>query len=111
MLISSSTAQDTNVTFLICNRSNDARDSLINDKVYKSVGVISFSETKDQIQLKGESKWINIFNDSENPKLAKHVAYGSVPKNNEFTKSTAEIKQATQKIEEKNKKKQDNYAK
>ena len=99
------------MTFLICNRSNDARDSLINDKVYESVGVISFSETKDHIQLKGESKWINIFNDSENPKLAKHVAYGSVPKNNEFTKSTAEIKQATQKIEEKNKKKQDNYAK
>ena len=94
-----------NVIFLICNRSNDARDSLINDKVYKSIGVISFSETKDQIQLKGESKWIKIiFNDSENPKLAKHVAYGSVPKNNEFTKSTAEIKQATQKIEEKNKK-------
>ena len=104
-LISSSITQDTNVIFLICNRPNDARDSLINDKVYKSIGVISISETKDQIQLKGESKWINIiFNDSENPRLAKYFAYGSVPKNNEFTKSTAEIKQATQKIEEKNQK-------
>ena len=37
----------------------------------------------------------------------KKTTYGSLPKNNELTKLTAEIKQAIQKIEEKNKKKQD----
>ena len=34
----------------------------------------------------------------------KKTTYGSLPKNNELTKLTAEIKQAIQKIEEKNKK-------
>ena len=39
----------------------------------------------------------------------KKTTYGSIPKNNELTKLTAEIKEAIQKIEEKkNKKKQDN---
>ena len=35
----------------------------------------------------------------------KKTTYGSLPKNNELTKLTAEIKQAIQKIEQKNKKK------
>ena len=34
----------------------------------------------------------------------KKTTYGSLPKNNELTKLTTEIKQAIQKIEEKNKK-------
>ena len=39
----------------------------------------------------------------------KNIIYVSIPKNNELAKLTAEIKQAIQKIEEKNKnKKQDN---
>ena len=62
--------------FLICNGLNDARDSLINRKLYKSLGVININEIKDWTKLKGESKWINIiFNDSENPTLAKHFAF------------------------------------
>ena len=76
LLISSSVVQDTNVIFLICNGLNDARDSLINRKLYKSLGVININEIKDWTKLKGESKWINIiFNDSENPTLAKHFAF------------------------------------
>ena len=75
LLISSSVVQDTNVIFLICNGLNDARDSLINGKLYKSLGVINISEIKNLTKLKGESKWINIFNDSENPTLAKHFAF------------------------------------
>ena len=74
-LITSSVVQDTNVIFLICN-GLDARDSLINGKLYKSLGVINISEKKDWTKLKGEFKWINIiFNDSENPTLAKHFAF------------------------------------
>ena len=48
--------------FLICNGLNNARDSLINGKLYKSIGVISINEIKDWTKLKGESKWININN-------------------------------------------------
>ena len=76
LLISSSVVQDTNVIFLICNGLNEARDSLINGKLYKSIGVININGIKDWTKLKGESKWINIiFNDSENLALAKHFAF------------------------------------
>ena len=69
LLISSLVVQDTNVIFLICNGLNDERDFLINGKLYKTVGVINISKTKDWAKLKGESKWINIFSDSENPAI------------------------------------------
>ena len=69
LLISSLVVQDTNVIFLICIGLNDERDFLINGKLYKTVGVINISETKDWAKLKGESKWINIFSDSENPAI------------------------------------------
>ena len=76
LLISSSVVQDTNAIFLICNGLNDARDSLINGKLYKSLGRININETRDWTKIKGESKWIDIiFNDSENPALAKHFAF------------------------------------
>ena len=76
LLISLSVVWDRNVIFLICNGLNDARDSLINGKLYKSIGVININQIEDCIKLKGESKWINIiFNNSENPILAKHFAF------------------------------------
>ena len=62
--------------FLICDGLNDARDSLINGKVYKRHGLININEIRDWTKIKGESKWINIiFNDSENPTLAKYFAF------------------------------------
>ena len=76
LLISSSVVQDANVIFLICNGLNDARNSLISGKLYKSIGVININEIIDRTKLKEESKWINIiFNDSENPTLPKHFAF------------------------------------
>ena len=75
MLIKLLAVQDTNVIFLISNGLNDARDFLINGKLYKSIGVINISEIKDWTKLKGESKWINIFNNSEDSTLAKHLAF------------------------------------
>ena len=60
LLISSSVAQDANVIFLICNGLNDARDLLINGKLYKSICVTNISKIKDWTKLKGVSKWINI---------------------------------------------------
>ena len=76
ILISSLVAQDTNVIFLICNGLNDARDSLINGKLYKGLGIINIDEIRDWTKIKGKSRWINIiFNNSENPMLAKHFAF------------------------------------
>ena len=76
LLISSLVVQDTNVIFLICNRLNGTRDSLINGKLNKSIGVININEIRDWKKIKGESKWINIiFNDSENPTLTKHFVF------------------------------------
>ena len=54
----------------------DARDSLINGKLYKSIGVINVNERKNWTKIKGESKWSNIvFNKSENPTIAKLFAF------------------------------------
>ena len=51
--------------FIICNGINDARDFLINGKLYKGLGVININEIRDWKKIKGESKRINIiFNDS-----------------------------------------------
>ena len=76
LLISSSVVPDTNVIFLICNGLPDARDSLINGKLYNRLGVININKRRDWTKIKGESKWINIiFNNSENPTLAKHFAF------------------------------------
>ena len=55
LLISSSVVQDTNVIFLICNGLNNARDSLINWKLYTSLGVINISGIKDWTKIKRES--------------------------------------------------------
>ena len=77
LLISSSIVQETNALFfLIPNRLNDARTSLINRKRYKSIGVVTVNEITNWTELKEKSKWVNIvFNDSENPTLAKHFAF------------------------------------
>ena len=76
LLISSLVVQNTNVILLICNGLSDARDSLINGKLYKSLAVININEIRDWTKIKEESKCINIiFNNSENPALAKPFAF------------------------------------
>ena len=57
LLISPSVVQDKNVIFLICNRLMEGRDSLINGKLYKIIGVINVNERKNWTKIKGESKW------------------------------------------------------
>ena len=79
LLISSSIVQETNVIFKISNGLNDARTSLINRKICKSIGAVNVNEITNWTELKGKSKWINIvnivFKDSENPTLAKHFTF------------------------------------
>ena len=75
LLLSSSIEQDTNVIFSVCNGLNNAKESLINGKLYKTLGVFNRAKIKDWNKLKGQSKWVNIvFKDSENPTVAKYFA-------------------------------------
>ena len=54
----------------------DARTSLINRKIYKSVGVVNVNKLTNWTELKGKSKCVNIvMNDSEYSTLAKHFAF------------------------------------
>ena len=76
LLFSSSVVQDTDVIFLLCNGLNDAKDSLINGKLYKTLSVVNIAEIESWSKLKGQSKWVNeILQDSENPMAAKHYAF------------------------------------
>ena len=59
----------------MCNGLNDAKKSLINGKLSKTL-VVNTAGIKNWNKLKGQSKWINIvFKDSENPTVAKHFAF------------------------------------
>ena len=54
----------------------DARTSLINRKIYKSVAVVNVNKLTNWTELKGKSKCVNIvLNDSEYSTLAKHFAF------------------------------------
>ena len=76
LLFSSSVTQDTNVIFVSCNGLNDAKDVLINGKLYKTPGVVNINQIEEWQKLKGKSKWVNaVFNDSEDLTVAKHFAF------------------------------------
>ena len=73
LLFSSSVTQDTNVIFISCNGLNDAKETLVNGKIFKTLGVIDINQTEEWQKLKGKSKWVNaVFNNSEDPTIAKH---------------------------------------
>ena len=74
LLISSSIVQGLKGIFLIWHGLNGARTSLINGKIYKSI--VNVNKITNWTELKGKSKCVNIvFNDSENPTLAKHFPF------------------------------------
>ena len=76
LFISSSIVQEINVIFLISNGLNNVSTSLIKRKIYKSIGVLNVNKITNWTELKGKSNWVNIvFNDWENPTLAKHFAF------------------------------------
>ena len=65
--------QDTNVIFISCNGLNDAKETLVNRKIFKTLGVININQIEEWQKLKDKSKWVNgVFNDSEDPTVAKH---------------------------------------
>ena len=46
LIFSSSVTQDTNVIFLSCNGLNNAKDALIQGKVYETLGVVNIIQTE-----------------------------------------------------------------
>ena len=73
---------DTNVIFVNCNGLNEAKNTLINDKLFESIGVINLNEIVHLEKVKGKSKGLNtIFTNSEQPIAASHFVVGSTTTN------------------------------
>ena len=77
-MFSSSIKEDTKVIFITTNGLNDAKDILINDRIFQGIGVIYISEIENWDKIKtNESHWTKIIlTDSAYPIEAKHFAFG-----------------------------------
>ena len=76
LLFSSALKNNTNVIFVSCNGLNEAKESLINGKLFKSIGVVNMAEIKHWDIIKGKSKLANaVFTDSKNPVAASHFPF------------------------------------
>ena len=60
LLFSSSIGKDTNVIFITTNGLNDAKDILINGKIFQGIGVIYTSENEGWEKIKNKSHWTNV---------------------------------------------------
>ena len=69
--------------FVSCNGLNDAKETLINGKIVKALGVVSINQIKSWDKLKGKGKRINVpFNNSElDPASSKHFAFEFITTN------------------------------
>ena len=77
LLFSSSIKEDTKIIFITTNGLNDAKDILINGKIFQGISVIYISEIENWDKMKKESHWTNeILTDSTYPIAAKHFAFG-----------------------------------
>ena len=77
ILLSSSVQEETQVIFLTVSDLNEARDILINGKVYKAIGCIFTNEIEgwDKIK-KTTSNWVSCkLTNSRYPHAAKHLAF------------------------------------
>ena len=69
--------EDTKVIFITTNGLNNAKDILINGKIFQGVGAIYISEFEKWNKIKNASHWNNvILTDSAFPIAAKHFAFG-----------------------------------
>ena len=76
LLFSSAIKEDTNAIFITTNGLNDAKDILINGKVFQGIGVIYISEIENWDKIKKKSYWTNvILTDTAFPIVAKHFAF------------------------------------
>ena len=77
LLFSSSIQKDTNVIFIITNGLNDAKEILINRKLFQGIGIIHTSEIEGWKNIEKTSHWTNaVLTDSKYPTAARHFAFG-----------------------------------
>ena len=77
-LFSSAIKKDTKAIFILTNGLNDAKDILVNGKLFQGIGVIYISEIENWDKIKNESHWTRvILTDSAFPIAAKHFAFAS----------------------------------
>ena len=76
LLFGSSLKTDTNAIFITTNGLNNAKELLINGKLFEGFGVIFTSEIDSWKDIKKNSHWTNaVLTDSQNPIAAKHFAF------------------------------------
>ena len=76
LLFSSAIKEDTNVIFITTNGLNDAKDILINKKLFQGIGAIYTSEIENWDKIKNKSHWTNVLlTDSRFSIAAKHFAF------------------------------------
>ena len=76
LLFSSAIIGNTNAIVITTNGLNDAKDILINGKLFQGIGVIYISEIENWDKIKNESHWTNVvLTDSAYPLAAKHFAF------------------------------------
>ena len=76
LLFSSSIQKETNIIFIVADRLNNAKEVLIDGKIYQVIGLINISQIKGWENIKNTSHWVNtVFNDSQYPKIAQHLAF------------------------------------
>ena len=76
-LFSASFTNDTQVIHLICDGLSDAKSSILNGKVYKTLGQINLNEIKNWQKLKKHQNWVYAqFRNSFNVEFGvKHLSY------------------------------------
>ena len=60
LLFSFSIGKDTNVIFITTNGLNDAKDILINGKIFQGIGVIYTSKIEGWEEIRNKSSWTNV---------------------------------------------------
>ena len=82
LLFSSNLENNTNVIFVTCDCLSDAKEDLINSKIYKTLSVVYISEIKNWNLVKGESKRLQaVFVDSEYHTESSHFGFAFTTKN------------------------------
>ena len=80
LLFSSPIQKDTNVIFIATKELSNAKDILINGKLFQGIGVVYLSEIKGWKHIKKVSHWTNaVLTDSKYPIAAKHFAFRFEP--------------------------------
>ena len=76
LLFGSAIIGNPNAIFITTNGLTDAKDILINGKLFQGIGVIYISETENWDKIKNESHWTSVLlTDSAYPLAAKHFAF------------------------------------